>query len=53
MVETLSQTKPSKNYAIENKIVSINQANLTRSYQECIKDGKNRCVSFPKYKKQH
>ena len=40
MVETLSQNKPSKNYAIENKIVSINQANLTRSYQECIKDGK-------------
>ena len=40
MVETLSQTKQSKNYAIENKIVSINQANLTRSYQECIKDGK-------------
>ena len=40
MVETLSQNKPSKNFAIENKIVSINQANLTRSYQECIKDGK-------------
>ena len=39
MVETLSQTKPSKNHAIENRIASINQANITRTYQECVDDG--------------
>ena len=40
MVQTLSQSKQYENKAIENKIASINQGHLTRSYQKCVEDGK-------------
>lgn len=39
MAETMQLSK-SKNTAIENRIVSINQANLTRDYQKCVEDGR-------------
>ena len=39
MAETMQMSK-SKNAAIENRVASINQANLTRNYQKCIDDGR-------------
>ena len=39
MAETIQLSK-SKNTVIENRIENINQANLTRNYNQCVEDGR-------------